>query len=238
VTDSTKFKFPGRGFHCVADKVAEADYFLGRMKETYAEIEEMRFLFSAFVSAARSVTFSLQAVMSGYPDFDSWYQPRQKRLKESRLARFFVDLRNHLQKVGGAPIFHSGWSLNGKFEWFTEFTPTPDFEEVPPGDVITLSETYFRLLLEVLQECYADYWAYIDPRAIFTVEGLRILGWTVEDVEEVVGFPIGWTDIPWPEEEKLSARLHVLSRYGGDELMDAFFKKYSIGSRCEPTEQL
>ena len=238
MTDSAKFKFPGRGFRCVADKVAEADYFLGRMKETYAEIEEMRFLFSAFVSAARSVTFSLQAVMSGYPDFDSWYQPRQKRLKESRLARFFVDLRNHLQKVGGAPIFHSGWSRNGKFEWFTEFTPTPDFEEVPPGDVITLSETYFRLLLEILQECYAGYWAYIDPRAIFTVEGLRVLGWTVEDVEEAVGFPRGWTDIPWPEEEKLSARLHVLSRYGDDELMDAFFKKYSIGSRCEPTEQL
>jgi len=238
VTEPTKFKFPGRGFHCVADKVAEADYFLGRMKETSAEIEEMRFLFSAFVSAARSVTFSLQAVMSGYPDFDSWYQPRQERLKENRLARFFVDLRNHLQKVGGAPLFHSGWSRNGKFEWFTEFTPTPDFEEVPSGDVIALSEAYFRLLLEILQECYADYWAYIDPRAIFTVEGLRILGWTVEDVEEAVGFPRGWTDIPWPKEEKVSARLHVLSRYGGDELMDAFFKKYSIRSRCEPTEQL
>ncbi len=238
MTEPTKFKFPGRGFHCVADKVAEADYFLDRMKETSAEIEEMRFLFSAFVSAARSVTFSLQAVMSGYPDFDSWYQPRQERLKESRLARFFVDLRNHLQKVGGAPLFHSGWSRNGKFEWFTEFTPTPDFEEVPSGDVIALSEAYFRLLLEILQECYADYWAYIDPRAIFTVEGLRILGWTVEDVEEAVGFPRGWTDIPWPKEEKVSARLHVLSRCGGDELMDAFFKKYSIGSRCEPTEQL
>lgn len=238
MTEPTKFKFPGRGFHCVADKVAEADYFLGRMKETSAQIEEMRFLFSAFVSAARSVTFSLQAVMSGYPDFDSWYQPRQERLKESRLARFFVDLRNHLQKVGGAPLFHSGWSRNGKFEWFTEFTLTPDFEEVPSGDVITLSEAYFRRLLEILQECYTDYWAYIDPRAIFTVEGLRILGWTVEDVEAAVGFPRGWPDIPWPEEEKVSARLHVLSRYGGDELMDAFFKKYSIGSRCEPTEQL
>jgi len=238
MTDSTKFQFPGRGFHCVADKVAEADYFLGRMKETSADIEEFRFLFSAFVSAARSVTFSLQAVMSEYPNFDSWYQSRQKRLKESRLARFFVDLRNHIQKVGGAPLFHSGSSRNGKLEWATEFIPTPDFDEVPSGDVITLSEAYFRLLLEVLRDCYTDYWAYIDPRAIFTIEGLRTLGWTVEDVEEAVGFPRGWTDITWPEEEKLSARLHVLSRYGGDELMDAFFTKYNIGSKCEPTEQL
>jgi len=238
MTDTTKFQFPGRGFHCVADKVAEADYFLGRMKETATGIEEFRFLFSAFVSAARSVTFSLQAVMSGYPEFDSWYPSRQKRLKESKLARFFVDLRNHIQKVGGAPFFHSGSSRNGKLEWFTEFVPTPDFKEVPSGDVITLSEDYFRLLLEILQDCYADYWAYIDPRAIFTVKGLKILGWTVEDVEEEFGFPRGWTDIPWPEEEKLTARLHVLSRHGGDELMDIFFKKYSIGSRRGPTEQL
>lgn len=238
MSGSTKFQFPSRGFYYVADKVAEADYFLGRMKETSAHIAEFRFLFSAFVSAARSVTFSLQAVMSGYPGFDSWYQLRQKRLKESRLAWFFVDLRNHIQKVGGAPLFHSGHSRNGQFEWFTEFIPTPDFEEVPSGDVIGLSEAYFRLLLEILRDCYTDYWAYIDPRAMFSVEGLRILGWTVEDVEEAVGFPRGWTDIPWPEEEKLSARLHVLSRYGGDELMDAFFEKYSIGSRSEPKEQL
>lgn len=118
MTDTTKFKFPGRGFHSVADKVAEADYFLGRMKETSADIDQFRFLFSAFVSAARSVTFSLQAVMSGYPDFDSWYQSRQKRLKESRLARFFVDLRNHIQKVGSAPLFHSGHSRNGNLERF------------------------------------------------------------------------------------------------------------------------
>lgn len=238
MTDSAKFKFPSRGFYCVADKVEEADYFLGRMKEAYSDIGEFRFLFSAFVSAARSVTFSLQAVMSGYPDFDSWYQPRQGRLRESRLARFFVDIRNHMQKVGGAPLFHSGSSRNGKFEWFTEFIPTPDFEEVPSGDVITLSETYFSLLLEILKDCYTDYWAYIDPRAIFTVEGLRVLGWTVEDVEESVGIPRGWTDISWPEQEKMTARLHVLSRYGGDELMDAFFNKYGIGSRSEPAEKL
>lgn len=238
MTDTIKFEFPGRGFHCVADKVAEADYFLGRMKEVSSDFEQFRFLFSAFVSAARSVTFSLQAVMSRYPDFDLWYQSRQQRLKDSRLARFFVDLRNHLQKVGSDPLFQSGRSQNGNFEWFIEFIPTPDFKEVPSGDATTLSEAYFRILLEILQDCYSDYWAYIDPRAIFTIKGLRTLGWTVEDVEEALGFPRGWTDITWPEEEKLSARLHVLSRYGGDEYMDAFFKKYSIGSGFALKEKL
>ena len=128
----------------VADKVAEADYFLSQMKLKATDIHELRFLFSAFVSAARSVTFSLQAVMSGYPDFATWYRPRQERLKQSELATFFVDLRNHLQKVGGAPLSHSGYSQNGRMEWTTEFILTLDFTEVPRGNVIALSESYFR----------------------------------------------------------------------------------------------
>ena len=115
----------------VADKVTEADYFLSQMKLNGTDIYELRFLLSVFVSAARSVTFSLQAVMSGYPDFDTWYRPRQERLKQSELATFFVDLRNHLQKIGGAPLFHSGYSQNGRMEWTTDFIPTPDFTEVP-----------------------------------------------------------------------------------------------------------
>ena len=91
-----------------------------------------------------------------------------------------------------------------------------------------LSESYFRLLLEILRECYLDYWAYVDPRAIFTTQGLDVLGWTIEDVEEAVGFPRGGTDIPWPDDEKDRARLKALNRYGSDEHMDVFFGKYNI----------
>lgn len=228
---TTKFKFPGRGFHVVADKVAEADFFLKQMEERSRSIEEFRFLFSAFVSAARSVTFVLQAVMSEYPDFETWYAPRRERLKDSGPAKFYKDLRNHLQKVGGAPLFHSGFSRDGKFEWITEFISTPEFKDIPQGDVVSLSEAYFRLLLEILHECYLDYWAYVDPRAIFTVEGLTQLGWSIEDLEESLGFPRGWTDVPWPKDANLLARLAALSRHGGDELMDAFFEKYGIGNQ-------
>lgn len=226
-----KFEFPGKGFHLVANKVAEADFFLGEMKNESRPLEEFRFLFGAFVSAARSVTFVLQAVMSGYPDFETWYGPRQQRLKESKLARFYKDLRNHFQKTGVMPLFHSGFRTNGKLEWVTEFISTPEIEDVPVGDVVSLSEAYFRLLLTILHECYHDYSAYVDPRVIFTVEGLNHLGWSIEDLEESLGFPRGWTDVPWPEDEKLSARLKILSRHRGDELMDAFFEKYEIGDR-------
>lgn len=223
------FAFPGRGFHLVADKVAEADYFLDRMKALHQASDEFGFNFNAFVSSARSITFVLQAVMHRYPDFDKWYLPQQQRLKDSRLARFFVELRNHLQKVGGAPLFHSGFSTSqGQFEWNVEFIPITELAEVPSGNVIEISEKYFKLVLDVIRQCYRDYWAYVDPRAIFTARGLEVLNWNVEDVEEALGFPRGYTDIPWPEDEKTEERLKVLSRYGGDELVERFFEKYAI----------
>lgn len=228
-----KFEFPGRGFHYVADKVAEADYFLELMKSKRGHAEEFGFVFSAFVSAARSVTFSLQAVMSRYPNWDQWYPPHQERLKKSPLAKFFVELRNHLQKVGGAPISHFGSSMGGEMYWGLEFIPTRDFDQVPVGDVTQLSDKYFKMLLELLRECYSDYWAYVDPRAVFTQRGLETLGWTVEDVEHALGFPRGYTNVPWPEDQKLDERLRALSRYGGDELMEAFFEKYEISADFE-----
>ena len=234
MTDKAKFEFPDRGFHLVADKAAEADYFVDQMKSKAGDIYELHFLFSAFVSAARSVTFSLLAVMSGYPDFDAWYRPRQERLQQSELARFFVDLRNHLQEVGGAPFFHSGYGTDGRMEWMTELVSTPEFPKAPAGEVISLSETYFRLLLEVLQECYVDCWAYVDPRALFAQEGLDVLGWAIDDVEEAVGFSRGWTDIPCPDDERDHARLKALSRYGGNYPVDALFEKYRIGADYGP----
>lgn len=233
-----KFQFPSRGFHLVADKIGEADYFLGKMKQESGACDEFRYLFSAFVSAARSVTFSLQAVMSKYPGFDEWYALRQQRLKDSRLVRFFVDVRNHLQKVGGVPVYFSGSMVEGRVEYFQEFGPTKEIPEVPSGDVVANSESYFRLLLDVINELYRDFAVYVDPREIFTPEGLNTLGWAIEDLEESLEFPKGWTDIDWSGEDKYEQRLKLLSRHGGDEVMEAFFYKYNIGSRFEPVEQL
>jgi hypothetical protein len=67
-------------------------------------LPQFEFYLSAFVSAARSVTFALQAVMSKYPGFGEWYPSRRDHLAQSALARFFVTLRNHAQKVGTLPI--------------------------------------------------------------------------------------------------------------------------------------
>ncbi|QXC40049.1 hypothetical protein V3429_05335 [Aeromonas jandaei] len=224
-----KYEFPSRGFHIVATKVAEADYFLDKLKDSRGLDEEFSFLLSAFASAARSITFSLQAVMSKYPGFDDWYKPHQECLKSNDLARYFVDLRNYLQKVGEVPVGHSGAIIDGMFRHVSFFISIDRLKEAPSGDVIHLAENYFIDILKVVEACYRDYWVYVDPRALFTLEGLSQLGWSIEDVEACGGLPRGYTDVPYDGDDKNIQRLRLLSReLQGDEVMEQYFEKYSL----------
>lgn len=225
-----KFQFPVKGFYSVANKVGEADYFLDQLKQKAGVANEFGYIFSAFVSAVRSITFSLQAVMSHYPGFDMWYKPRQDKLKKSKMGRYFVKLRNHIQKVGDIPIIHSGSMVDGEINWFQEFTPLKEIKECPSGNVLVLAEDYFKLILKIISECYNDFVPYINPSTLFTLSGLEKLGWSIEDLEESLGFPRKWTDIPYDGNDKEGQRLRVLRRYGSEEIMEVYFEKYRVTS--------
>ncbi len=69
-----------RSFDLVDFKVLEAHYFLEKM-EGFVVFPEINYLFSAFVSANRSITFCLQAVLKSLEGFESWYATQQKDLK-------------------------------------------------------------------------------------------------------------------------------------------------------------
>jgi hypothetical protein len=171
-----KYEFPSKGFHIVATKVGEADYFLEKLKEVQGNYDEFSYVLSAFSSASRSITFSLQAVMSKYPDFDTWYEPHREELKSNKLARYFVDLRNYLQKVGEVPVGHTGTMRDGKVKHLSFFMDIESLKGAPPGEVTRLAEEYFLEILKIIECCYRDYWIYVDPRALFTAEGLSQLG--------------------------------------------------------------
>ncbi|MGH6662572.1 MAG: hypothetical protein ACREB6_13620 [Rhodospirillales bacterium] len=102
-----------RSFHLVAEKIDEADYFLARMQEHVAEFEAFRFNYSAFASAARSITFILQSVMHDVAGFKDWYAKRQAALKADPVASFFVEARNNVLKTGINPITLAGRSSPG-----------------------------------------------------------------------------------------------------------------------------
>jgi len=225
-----KFIFPNAGIHFVSYKIGEADYFLMQLKKTHSWDEEYNYIFSAFVSALRSITFTLQFVMRKYPNFDEWYKIRQERLKKSDLAKSFVEFRNHAQKTGIIPIAKERSFFEGIFYNSDQFyVPTnSEIKKVPNGNVIELSEKCLIEVLEVVAECYKDFDVYINPNILFTEKALKKLNWTVEDVEEFVGIPKGYTDIKY-EDDKLSdteIRLGLLRKEGGDETLQKYLDKY------------
>lgn len=75
-----------RSFHLVADKIAEADYFLVQMDKCASEFDTFRFNYSAFASAARSITFVLQSVLHDVSGFSEWYAERQAVTRPPRLV--------------------------------------------------------------------------------------------------------------------------------------------------------
>jgi hypothetical protein len=227
---SEKFKFPNAGIHIVSYKIGEADYFLEELKRTHPWEEKFNYIFSAFVSALRSITFSLQFVMKKYPNFDDWYVSRQERLRKSKLAKAFVEFRNQAQKTGIIPIAAAGGFFEGIFYDSTKFyIPTnSEIKEVPDGNVVELSEKCLIEVLSIVAECYKDFDVYIDPRAFFTERALEKLNWTIEDVEESLDFPKGYTDAKFEDSEftDMEIRLNLLKRYGGDETLQVYLDKY------------
>ena len=76
------------------DKVREAEFFLGQMKKTVNSPDEFRWNLSAFLSAARSVTWFLQSEFARTQGFKTWYGEKQEEMRKDPAMRFFVSKRN------------------------------------------------------------------------------------------------------------------------------------------------
>ena len=190
MTDNKSFSF-------VEDKLAEAEFFLDHMKTVGTNIFALRCYFSAFVSATRSVSFVLQSVMKHVPGFDEWYSYKQSELKDNYLARFFLQRRNETLKIGDTRI-NAGMGYKDEDGrvivryHFLKVGPTDPFEPIE-NDVLTASQEYLRVIKEIVEDCTKEFAAEVDPDVFFTTENLQSKGISIEDVEEMLGFPCGWT---------------------------------------------
>mgnify|MGYP001264886133 CR=1 FL=1 len=90
-----------RSFSLVDQKLAEADFFVRKLREAGFGCFAVRCNVSAFTTAARSVTYTaIQAVMKSVSGLEKWYIQRQKELKVDSTARFFHKLRTVRHHVG------------------------------------------------------------------------------------------------------------------------------------------
>ena len=75
-------------------KYNEAEYFLEMVKDNDENRQRFEYNLSAFLSAARSVTFVLQKESSKNPEFDEWYCKKQMQMKRDKLFKFLKKKRD------------------------------------------------------------------------------------------------------------------------------------------------
>jgi hypothetical protein len=194
-----------RSFGLVDDKLDEADFFLSRMEE--ANFYEIRHYFSAFVSAARSVTFAVQGSISDIDGFKEWYAGWQATLAADRMAGFFLDARNDVIHLGENPI-RGGSSYRAEdggsvqLFWFRDavpfdLDPAPEKRKsYPREDVITACRAFLVTLVSLVYDAYVHFAPEVDAHVHYTQSHFQAIGKTIEDAEEELFGYRGWTEAP------------------------------------------
>lgn len=189
-------------FSMVEAKIFETDYFLKRLQESKRTSFEASCFFSAFVSSARSVTFSLQAAMREVAGFSDWYEKARESLKTDQLAKYFVEVRNDVVHKGRNPL--NRVPLEHLREHLSKQIHTRDDSHVlaipntsQDGrstlvDAISACKEFFVSLLTLVFECYSIFRAVVDPRWYFTEENFIPMGRTLEDALSELGYPPSW----------------------------------------------
>lgn len=190
-----------RSFGIVEEKLHETEFFLEKLRESCDISAGARYYFSAFISAARSVTLALQATMKDVSGFPKWYESAQIELKSDPLASFFKELRNdsihkglnRLNKVTEEHLReHLLSQSHGQHNHVIILPNLHGKGETTLVDAVSASEVYFELLLEVVYECYVRFKCVVDPRWYFTRNNFLSMGKTFEDAVAELGYPAGW----------------------------------------------
>jgi hypothetical protein len=79
-----------RSFGAVENKFCEAEFFLQKLHPEEIAYETASYYLSAFASSSRSITFAIQSSMSGLPNFEGWWETKQKELRNNPLAEYFL----------------------------------------------------------------------------------------------------------------------------------------------------
>jgi len=218
-----------RSFDLVDYKVAEAEFFLQCLESSGADFFAAGCYFSAFVAAARSTTFALQAVLSSAPAFRGWYSHHQNRLRNDPVARFFHEVRTVNQHIGTSPV-RGGSGGPGK-PWTYHFSPCDDFPSVPDLDVVAACRDYMSLIVGIVFDCYVVFGELIDPHQYYTHEAFARRGQTIEGaLDELFGYPLSTI----PEHVPIEYVWQMLRDSVPGCRIDDVFAKYLNQSRPAP----
>lgn len=189
-------------FGVVENKIFEAEFFLKKLQGTGCMSFDATCFFSAFVSASRSVTLSLQAAMSGVSGFDGWYEVARKSLVADKLAKYFVEVRNDVIHTGRNPLNrvplkhlreHLSRQLRASGGSHVLVIPNASQDkQTTLVDAVSACKEFFGSLLALVFECYMAFRTVVDPRWYFTEENFISAGRALEDALSELGYPASW----------------------------------------------
>lgn len=90
-----------RGFR-TRRKLEEAKFFLDQLRPNYGKEKKFDFYLSAFISAARSITWVMGAEYGDVPGYKDWFDGLQPSEEEERLLKGTNTLRVRTQKQGAS----------------------------------------------------------------------------------------------------------------------------------------
>lgn len=185
------------------EKLLEAEYFLAYQKN--ADGMEFQFELNAYLSAARSVTFYLQKNMAGVKNFDTWYQRHQILMKSDPAMKFFLELRNISQKQGPVSYVGGGLGRGWTYRFVSQLIQVPD--ELTGRDISECCAEHLAKLARLILDCYKTFPFESCPAKALTEEGMKALGYNIQDIEVALGFPLGYIsqvdDVPTVEKLRL-----------------------------------
>ena len=203
-----------QSFGIVEEKLCEAHFFLEKLASSYRLSADSRFYFSAFVSAARSTTLSLQATMKTVPDFESWYGSVQGEIRTDALMSFFKEIRNDSIHTGRNPLNqvtadhlreHLASQLHHKSRSHVIVMPNLGGQDATVlADAVGESREYFKSVLRIVHDCYGRFRHIVDPQWHFTEENFIAMGKTFEDAVVELGYPPIWATLAPNEEEGMA----------------------------------
>jgi hypothetical protein len=191
-----------QSFGIVEEKVFESEFFLEKLRCSSSFTYDSRYYFSAFVSASRSITLSLQATLHGVDEFSNWYEKEREKLKIDPLAPLFVEIRNDVIHKGINVL--NRVSIENLREHLFLQLEKKDYSHVmllrqSGGEngtelvnAMYACDSYFFSLVELIYNCYDKFKVTIDPQWYFTQENFNKNGKGIEDALFEMGFPITW----------------------------------------------
>lgn len=138
----------------------------------------------------------MQAVISEIQGFAKWYEGQLTSLKVDSISQFFNQYRTVSAHIGDTVVrgCETGRDSSGQRVIRYFFMPIPDLRNVPEEEVLSICTRHFKTLLELVFDSFIVFRYQLDDRRYYTEENFIRLGKTIEDAEQELGFPQGWTD--------------------------------------------